>query len=347
MKPIVLLLLFGVTHCLHAQIQQLNLSDDQFGCSYIGEPESKNVYAFETNSEAVDIINQIMAQSGLEPNFRVYAADVSNAEARVIKGERVIIYNQNFIHEVRQKTGSDWAATSILAHEVAHHLQGHTIKPGGSRPGLELESDKWSGFILYKLGASLDQAQLAMKTLGSEVASATHPAKNDRIQAIAVGWTNARHMDKKSNQGNIDGGIKPVATDKVNPPPINPPPGNPGNVNPNHSNSNNTEFINRTNFHYRGSLLFTTQANVQFLINGMWYTPPANEFYIDNIPFGNQTYRVSGTLTVYTELLGDYTVNIDNTGYVNVEQNGHLYIFIDYNWDTDQFSVRLSPIDSY
>ena len=42
-----------------------------------------------------------MAQSGLEPNFRVYTAEVSNAEARVINGERVIIYNQNFIHEVR------------------------------------------------------------------------------------------------------------------------------------------------------------------------------------------------------------------------------------------------------
>ena len=205
---------------------------------------------------------------------------------------------------------------------------------------------------MYKLGASLEQAQLAMKTLGSEVASATHPGKNDRIQAIAVGWTNARHMDKKSNPVDGDDGIKPVATSKVNPPPANTPPEKTNTVfhpnnDPSTSNTNTNEFINRTNFHYRGSLLFTTQADVQFLIDGMWYTPPANEFYIDNIPLGNQPYRVSGTLTVYTELLGNYTVNIDNTGYVNVGQNGHFYIFIDYNWDTDQFSVRLSPIDSY
>lgn len=342
---------------LFAQIQQLNLTDQNFGCSYIGKPESKNVYAFETNSEAVDIIDQILTQSGLEPNFKVYAADVNNAEARVINEERVIIYNQNFIHEVRQKTGSDWAATSILAHEVAHHLQGHTIKAGGSRPGIELESDKWSGFILYKLGASLDEAQLAIKTLGSSTGSATHPAKSARIQAIAVGWTNARHMDNKNNNvankpSNLPSPTSneiPSVTEKI----VNPPPKvntvyNPKNDIDDFEELPNEDYdqgnlSNNTNFYYLGNALFTTQTNVQILINGMWYTPPSNEFHIENIPYGNQTYRISGTITVSTDLLGSYDVYIDNTGYMNVGQNNTFYIIVDYDWSLAQFSMRISP----
>ena len=62
MKQLTLLVFLAVVTGARAQIQQLNLNESQFGCSYIGDPESKNVYAFETNSEAVDIINKIMAQ---------------------------------------------------------------------------------------------------------------------------------------------------------------------------------------------------------------------------------------------------------------------------------------------
>ncbi len=361
MKPAKIIFLLAIIQFidiqLFAQIQQLNLTDENFGCSYIGKPESKNVYAFETNSEAVDIIDEILAQSGLEPNFKIYAADVSNAEARVIDGERVIIYNQNFIHEVRQKTGSDWASTSILAHEVAHHLQGHTLKAGGSRPGIELESDKWSGFILYKLGASLDDAQLAIKTLGSSTASATHPGKSARIQAIAVGWTNARHIDKKDTNvankpSNVPGRTSneiPSVTEKI----VNPPPKVNTVYNPNNDIDDFEELPNEdyepsnvsniTNFHYLGNALFTTQTNVQILVNGIWYTPPSNEFQIENIPYGNQVYRISGTITVSTDLLGSYDVYIDNSGYINVGQNSTFYIIVDYDWSMAQFSMRISP----
>ena len=37
---------------------------------------------------------------------------------------------------------------TLLAHEVGHHLNGHTIHRGGSTPELELEADEFAGFIL-------------------------------------------------------------------------------------------------------------------------------------------------------------------------------------------------------
>jgi hypothetical protein len=76
-----------------------------------------------------------------------------------------------------------------MAHEIAHHLSGHTIVPGGSRPEIELEADKFSGFVLYKMGAPLAGATQMILAVGSDHGSATHPDKRSRAEAIRQGWT--------------------------------------------------------------------------------------------------------------------------------------------------------------
>ncbi|MBK8068385.1 MAG: hypothetical protein IPK27_12370 [Rhodanobacteraceae bacterium] len=86
---------------------------------------------------------------------------------------------------------NDWAPISIMAHEIGHHLSGHTIMPGGSQPPTELEADKFSGFVLYKMGAMLADAQKAMNTLVPEQDGKTHPGRSKRVQAIQEGWTQA------------------------------------------------------------------------------------------------------------------------------------------------------------
>ena len=78
-----------------------------------------------------------------------------------------------------------------MAHEIGHHLSGHTIVPGGSQPPIELESDKFSGFVLFKMGAPLKDAQNAIATLIPEKDGETHPGRRKRLAAIAAGWTEA------------------------------------------------------------------------------------------------------------------------------------------------------------
>ena len=79
--------------------------------------------------------------------------------------QRVIAFNKDFIGLVKRATGGNaWAPVSVMAHEIGHHLSGHTITPGGSQPPTELEADKFSGFVLYKMGASLDDASSASIT---------------------------------------------------------------------------------------------------------------------------------------------------------------------------------------
>jgi hypothetical protein len=81
-----------------------------------------------------------------------------------------------------------------LAHEIGHHLAGHTIKPKGINPGDELAADKFSGFILFQMGASLDQAKAALQSIGKEIDTINHPPVNLRLQAVANGWMQAEYL---------------------------------------------------------------------------------------------------------------------------------------------------------
>ena len=61
-----------------------------------------------------------------------------------------------------------------------------------------LEADEFSGFVLRKLGASLEEAQAAMNMMSEDYETSTHPERNRRLRAIALGWNNAgnQHLAK-------------------------------------------------------------------------------------------------------------------------------------------------------
>ena len=164
-------------------------------CSYFGEALPENVATFSSTSEAREIIDRIVDRSGLIGNFEIRVAGVPNAAAITEGSQRYILYNQNFIREISTVAESEWAATSILAHEVGHHLNGHTLDRQGSRPTIELEADYFSGYILQKLGANIQDAQAAMNRAGDPYGSSTHPPKHDRLAAIASGWAKACDQD--------------------------------------------------------------------------------------------------------------------------------------------------------
>jgi hypothetical protein len=144
------------------------------------------------DDEAREIINDIIAIVGLKANFEVQAmAKIQNAAAVTYNGKRFIVYNPQFITNLNIAAGNKWAAVSVLAHEIGHHLNGHTLTGSGSKPALEIEADEFSGFVLQKMGASLSQAQAAMKIAGNYKESLTHPALQDRLAAIQDGWRRA------------------------------------------------------------------------------------------------------------------------------------------------------------
>lgn len=138
-----------------------------------------------------DIVDEIIHVVGLKANFKIRPANVPNAIAVTYNGERFVLYNPNFLEALTQATGNKWAAVSVLAHEIGHHLNGHTLDGNGSQPGKELEADEFSGFVLRRMGATLEEAQAAMRLAGNRKPSSTHPPQADRLYAIAKGWNAA------------------------------------------------------------------------------------------------------------------------------------------------------------
>jgi len=161
-------------------------------CSYDGTPITGPVYEFAPSQATSQMVDRILESVGLKPRFQVKAANVPNAAAMIYNNQRYILYSQHFVELVRQATRTDWGAVSVIAHEIGHHLNGHTLTTDGSRPGNELEADEFSGFVLQRLGATMLEAQAAMNALATEEGTATHPARNARLEAIAVGWYRAK-----------------------------------------------------------------------------------------------------------------------------------------------------------
>jgi len=169
------------------------IAKNDFGCSYTGAVNVDKVYLFKSNDEVEKKIGQIMSHTGLEDNFIVKASDVDNACALIKNNQRYILYNQFFMKNVIEKTNSEKAALSILAHEIGHHLNGHTFLNISDeiRIQLELEADRFSGFIMAKFGASLEESLKAIQLFGNNSETSTHPAKKTRIAAITNGFLEA------------------------------------------------------------------------------------------------------------------------------------------------------------
>jgi hypothetical protein len=161
---------------------------------------------------ATEIIDLILETVGLKASFEVKKANVPNAAAVVYQGKRYILYNPSFIKAMNKAAGTPWAAIAVLAHEIGHHLNGHTLDGKGSVPAIELEADEFSGFALRKMGASLAESQIAMRIIANARATRTHPARSDRLMAIADGWGRANEQLKSRD---VAGKYPPLIKEEV------------------------------------------------------------------------------------------------------------------------------------
>jgi hypothetical protein len=185
-------------------------------CSYSGEILPGSVYAFTADYTAEAMIDEITAYSGLRRNFIVRASNVPNAAAVNQDGQRFLLYNQEFMASVKEKTHSYWAAMTIMAHEVGHHLQGHTLDGAAGRPERELEADEYSGFIVEKMGATLKESQAAINIFAPNEGSSTYPPKKTRLLAVRAGWTKAFELNKSPKLAEPSSQLASIATEGIN-----------------------------------------------------------------------------------------------------------------------------------
>jgi len=148
--------------------------------------------SFESDREAASTFREILAATGIPgvaDRILVRAsAETANAEAQIGEdGQRYIFYNSTFMRELGAKTQQFWSQVFVIAHEVGHHIAGH-LDFAGQNHRVELEADRYAGFILGRMGATHEEAIAAVGGIGAGPASTTHPPRDQRIQIVSLGW---------------------------------------------------------------------------------------------------------------------------------------------------------------
>jgi hypothetical protein len=197
-KVLVFILLSSLDFGLRAQ------DKITFACSYtsnnINEKAICDLLGYRSRPEAQKAVESIVSRSGLKQNFYVMECpNIDNCFAATRNGERLIVYDGSFMRRVNSLAQNDWGAMSVLAHEIGHHLQGHTLKAGGSDPERELEADEFSGFVMYQMGASLKDAQSAIWKLTTDYDNGSHPPRRKRLAAIKTGYNKAMALYPRVN----------------------------------------------------------------------------------------------------------------------------------------------------
>jgi len=171
------------------------------GCGFKVPPRPLIKTNFNSVYEARDILKNMLDTINWKENFNIRESNgIRNAYATIINNARWIIYDNNFLEDIDTYTSTKWASISILAHEMGHHYYNHVVSRSGSTPAKEIEADAFSGYVMEKLGAALSESVAAISVIATDKASATHPAKKDRVTAITRGWNNA----KSNLPGNTD-----------------------------------------------------------------------------------------------------------------------------------------------
>ena len=168
----------------------------QVGCTYDGCPREE-VLSTADEARIAAVLRAIAGEVAHAVDERLDVAVVPKAwvvNARAYRRDGAPEIGYNALWMLATLDGPDegrWPLRALVAHEMAHHLLGHTAGGSADRHTAELEADAFAGAVLHVLGATRHEAQALWRGL-PERGSETHPAAALRRIAVARGWDTAR-----------------------------------------------------------------------------------------------------------------------------------------------------------
>ena len=193
-----------------------------FGQDYGNDSDAlKLCTAFQTNSfisdsKADNALDRILSVIGASKRFVLQPCDnINNAVATSYKGIRYILYDRDFMDSL--DSGDNWSNLFILAHEVGHHINGHSldlvlyaaevVEPESlaNQRKQELEADEFAGFVLAKLGGPISAANQTISSIStnSDDSYSTHPSRDKRLKAVSKGYYK-KTQSSQANNSNFD-----------------------------------------------------------------------------------------------------------------------------------------------
>lgn len=187
------ILLLFIISC-NAQESQKEILEIQYQSSYnnteLKEKEKIGIASTSYDKIIKDVMNLIgIPNSDIEirttTSFGAFSVITRNCR------RRVFLYNEAFFDSVYSVTKSYEPIKSICFHEIAHHLYRHPLKSRWEAHFHELEADRYSGFQMRLIGATLEESIAAIESFGNETTSQSHPEKSLRINEIKAGYIDA------------------------------------------------------------------------------------------------------------------------------------------------------------
>ena len=149
-------------------------------------------------------IRKITQQIYISPNF-IYknCNNINNALAVInpLNNKRYIMFDFEYLSSI--SNNDYWFKMFVLAHEIAHHINGHTIPNNEVISTLksqqkELECDYFAGYILFKLGSPENQILKIFNDLPDATSDyENHPKNYKRIDYALKGYKNEFNRVKK------------------------------------------------------------------------------------------------------------------------------------------------------
>lgn len=173
---------------------------------------------FGTDISAENALEKILNTIGAAKRFVLLPCEnINNASAFSYRGIRYIFYNRDFMQSI--DNGNNWGNLFVLAHEVGHHINNHTLdavlyatKTAGTitleqKRNQEIEADEFAGFVLAKLGGPILAANQVISKISnnSDDSYSTHPSRNKRLSAVKIGFQKAKSQSSQKNYKTKEG----------------------------------------------------------------------------------------------------------------------------------------------
>lgn len=198
----------------------LSQSQDKLGTTFSGRqsedpgPCTTMTSNFMSEQEVERLITEMLDRINIRNRYLIVSCiKVENCQATLYKGKPYILYNPDFLQEVKRlnfssaeisPTTQNWKALSILAHELGHHVNNHLLNPhpDASARDMELEADQFAGSMIFLMGGTREQALAAYREL-PEMGTYSHPGRRQRMEAVTIGWdkVNARNTPPIQERG--------------------------------------------------------------------------------------------------------------------------------------------------
>lgn len=193
MKYLAIILAFFCNSLFYSFSQNKKNITIESGCFYNYDESDNSIIVYDpTNIQYVKIIHEIILSKGIKKDIQVYESDIDNAMATILDGKMVIIYDPKFLELADKLSNNKGGSTLILAHEIGHLLNIHSLDPSESSSWWdELEADFFAGLIAYNKKIPLESIfglYELFPTMSER--NSTHPEWQARIKTTINGYCN-------------------------------------------------------------------------------------------------------------------------------------------------------------